>query len=82
MRLTVSLLVLSLIPCAHAQMKSVNPTVQKIVDSVSQERITEILKKLDWVGRDLGELSLDTVKMFDADARKAGLHLNVEVHRT
>jgi hypothetical protein len=28
-------------------MKSVNPTVQKIVDSVSQERITEILKKLE-----------------------------------
>jgi hypothetical protein len=47
MRLTVSLLVLSLVPCAHAQMKSVNPTVQKIVDSVSQERITEILKKLE-----------------------------------
>jgi len=47
MRLTVSLLALSLAPCAHAQMKSVNPTVQKIVDSVSQERITEILKKLE-----------------------------------
>ena len=47
MRLTVSLLVLSLVPCADAQMKSVNPTVQKIVDSVSQERITEILKKLE-----------------------------------
>jgi len=47
MRLTVSLLALSLIPCAHAQMKTVNPTVQKIVDSVSQERITEILKKLE-----------------------------------
>jgi transaldolase len=42
----------------------------------------EILKKLDWVGRDLGELSLDTVKMFDADARKAGLRLDVEAHRT
>jgi hypothetical protein len=28
-------------------MKSVNPTVQKIVDSVSQERITVILKKLE-----------------------------------
>jgi Peptidase family M28 len=47
MRLTASLLTLSLIPCAHAQMKTVNPTVQKIVDSVSQERITEILKKLE-----------------------------------
>ncbi|HEX4594803.1 MAG TPA: M28 family peptidase, partial [Bryobacteraceae bacterium] len=47
MRLTVPLLALSLIPCAHAQMKSVNPTVQKIVGSVSEERITEILKKLE-----------------------------------
>jgi hypothetical protein len=47
MRLTVCLLALSLVPCAHAQMKSVNPTVQKIVDSVSQERITVILKKLE-----------------------------------
>jgi hypothetical protein len=47
MKLTVPLLALSLVPCAHAQMKSVNPTVQKIVDSVSQERITEILKKLE-----------------------------------
>ena len=50
MRLTVPLLALSLIPCAHAQVKSVNPTVQKIVDSVSQERITEILKKLEGFG--------------------------------
>jgi hypothetical protein len=47
MRLTVPLLALSLVTCAHAQMKSVNPAVQKIVDSVSQERITEILKKLE-----------------------------------
>jgi hypothetical protein len=50
MRLTVSLLALSLIPGAHAQLKSVNPTVQKIVDSVSQERITEILKQLESFG--------------------------------
>jgi hypothetical protein len=41
------LLALSLVPCVNAQMKSINPTVQKIVDSVSQERITEILKKLE-----------------------------------
>jgi Zn-dependent M28 family amino/carboxypeptidase len=47
MRLTVPLLALALISSAHAQIKSVNPTVQKIVDSVSQERITEILKKLE-----------------------------------
>src|SRR5579871_1347828 len=47
MRLTVSVLVLSLVSCLNAQMKSINPAVQKIVDSVSQERITEILKKLE-----------------------------------
>ncbi len=47
MRLIVPLLALSLVPCAQAQLKSVNPAVQKIVDSVSQERITEILKKLE-----------------------------------
>jgi hypothetical protein len=47
MRLTVCLLALRLVPCAQAQMKSVNPTVQKIVDSVSQERITQLLKKLE-----------------------------------
>jgi len=47
MRLIVPLLALSLVQCAQAQLKSVNPTVQKVVDSVSQERITEILKKLE-----------------------------------
>jgi hypothetical protein len=47
MRLIVPLLALSLVPYAQAQLKSVNPAVQKIVDSVSQERITEILKKLE-----------------------------------
>ena len=50
MRLTVPFLALSFVACAHAQMKSVNPTVQKIVDSVSQERITDILKKLEGFG--------------------------------
>ena len=47
MKLTATLLALSFAACANAQMKSVNPTVRKIVDSVSQERITEILKKLE-----------------------------------
>jgi len=36
---------------------------------------TEILNKLDLVGRDLDELSLDTVKMFRSDAVKAGFLL-------
>jgi transaldolase len=35
----------------------------------------DILKKLDLVGKDLSEVSLDTVKMFYGDARKAGFTL-------
>jgi transaldolase len=35
----------------------------------------DILKKLDLVGKDLSEYSLDTVKMFHGDARKAGFTL-------
>lgn len=33
--------------CASAQYKSVNPAVKKIVDEVSEERITAIMKKLE-----------------------------------
>ena len=50
MRLIAPLLALCLVPCVNAQLKSVNPAVQKIVDSVSQERITVILKKLESFG--------------------------------
>jgi transaldolase len=35
----------------------------------------DILKKLDLVGKDLSDFSLDTVKMFYNDARKAGFQL-------
>jgi transaldolase len=35
----------------------------------------DILKKLDQVGKDLAEFSLDTVKMFHGDAQKAGFTL-------
>jgi len=35
----------------------------------------DILKKLALVGKDLGEYSLDTVKMFYSDAQKAGFKL-------
>jgi transaldolase len=35
----------------------------------------DILKKLDMVGKDLGELSLDTVKMFRSDAVAAGFKI-------
>ena len=47
MRITVPLLALLLAAGAQAQMKSVNPTVKKIVESVSEERIADILKKLE-----------------------------------
>jgi transaldolase len=35
----------------------------------------DLLKKLDLVGKDLGEFSLDTVKMFHRDAADAGYEL-------
>jgi transaldolase len=37
---------------------------------------TDILKKLDLVGKDLREFSLETVRMFHQDALKAGLSLD------
>lgn len=42
---------------------------------------SDILRKLEWMGRDLGELSLDTVKMFHSDAVRAGFDLGVEAKR-
>lgn len=36
----------------------------------------DILKKLELIGKDLGEYSLETVKMFYDDARKAGYSLD------
>ncbi len=36
---------------------------------------SDILKKIEGIGKDLGEFSLDTVKMFHDDARKAGFTL-------
>lgn len=39
----------------------------------------DILKKLDLIGRDLADYSLDTVKMFFNDAKHAGLTLEVPV---
>jgi transaldolase len=36
---------------------------------------TDILKKLDGIGKDLADFSLDTVKMFHDDARRAGFTL-------
>jgi transaldolase len=47
-------------------------------DSVGCQVITltgDILRKLPLIGRDLGEYSLDTVRMFYDDARRAGFSL-------
>jgi transaldolase len=41
----------------------------------------DILRRLEWVGRDLAELSLDTVKMFRADAVAAAFDLSPEIER-
>lgn len=41
----------------------------------------DLLKKLDLVGKDLGEYSLETVKMFRNDAQKAGYLLRTPVRR-
>jgi transaldolase len=35
----------------------------------------DLLKFVDWLGRDLGEVSLDTVQTFYTDAKSAGYHL-------
>jgi len=43
---------------------------------------TDVLKKLSLIGKDLHEFSLETVKMFYEDARKAGYHLSPEAHGT
>ena len=37
----------------------------------------DILKKLDLIGKDLADYSLDTVKMFFNDARAAGFSLEL-----
>lgn len=42
----------------------------------------DILKKLNMVGKDLTELSLDTVKMFYEDASKAGFHIETQTVKT
>jgi transaldolase len=41
----------------------------------------DILKKLPLVGKDLGEYSLETVKMFYDDAKAAGYTIDVSAHR-
>src|SRR5271166_4472377 len=47
MKLKLPLLAAMAAVCASAQYKAVNPTVKKIVDEVSEERVTAIMKKLE-----------------------------------
>ena len=50
MRFRLPLLALLLAGCAPAQYKAVNPTVKKIVDEVSEDHISDIMKKLESFG--------------------------------
>lgn len=52
---------------------AVNVTAVTTVAQVETVVTHDILKKLDWIGRDLSGVSLETVRMFHEDARKAGL---------
>ncbi len=47
MTMKLPILAVALAACASAQMKSVNPAVEKIVESVSEDRVAEIMKKLE-----------------------------------
>src|SRR5260221_10211562 len=46
-RLSGPLLALSIASSAHGQFKTVKPTVKRVVESVSEDRISDILKKLE-----------------------------------
>jgi hypothetical protein len=59
MRLKLPVLAALAAVCASAQYKAVNPTVKKIVDEVSEERVTAIMKKLE---------SFETRNIFTEDA--------------
>ena len=50
MKTLIPLLLISLAVNARGEFKSVNPTVKKIVDSVSEAKMSETLKKLEGFG--------------------------------
>ncbi|HLJ46691.1 MAG TPA: M28 family peptidase [Bryobacteraceae bacterium] len=47
MRIALVILLTGVASLAHAELNSINPAVKKVVDSVSEERIGQILKKLE-----------------------------------
>ena len=63
----------------HAQIELIWASPREILNVIQADQIgchiitvtNDILKKLDLLGRDLAEYSLDTVKMFYEDARKS-----------
>lgn len=68
---------------AHQQLELIWASPRELLnifhaDSIGCHIITvtnDILKKLDLVGKDLNQFSLETVQMFHADAQKAGFKL-------
>lgn len=68
-------------PCGNAELIWASPRELLNIfqaDSIGCHIITvtnDVLKKLELVGKDLGDYSLDTVRMFYNDARKAGYRL-------
>ena len=77
--MTASLELLKLAPGAELNWASPRELLNIIqADAIGCHIITvtnDILKKLSLVGKDLGDYSLDTVKMFYEDGRKAGFSL-------
>ncbi len=78
------------IMCAAVEMIRIYPGMEliwasprELLNVIQADRIgchiitatSDILKKLDLIGRDLSDYSLDTVKMFHDDARRSGYQL-------
>jgi transaldolase len=67
----------------HANLEMIWASPREILNVIQADRVgchvitvtPDLLKKLPTVGRDLGEFSLDTVKMFHRDAGAAGYRL-------
>ena len=60
-----------------ADLLVVPPSGMVILEGLQAELfyLKDLLDKIDLLGRDLDEFSLDTVKMFHTDARKSGFAL-------
>lgn len=69
---------------AHPGIELIWASPREVLNVVQADQIgchiitvtNDILRKLDLLGRDLSDFSLETVKMFYDDARKSGYHLS------